>query len=208
MVLPNTVHITTQDGARGTAEMPAGQSAGSTYSLVRLEDGRQIRVPMELLEMQADGSYYLSLDLSEAETDEWLAAAQGEGELLVIPVVQEELQVRKRQFSTGGARVTKRVVERVELVEETGYLEEVEVERVAVNRPLEAPLSPYTEGDTLIIPLIEEVLVVEKRLMLREEVRITRRQVQKGAAKPVTLRSEEVTIEPIPSEQGRESDQV
>jgi uncharacterized protein (TIGR02271 family) len=188
--------------------MPAGQSAGSAYSLVRLEDGRQIKVPVELLEMQADGSYYLSLDLAEAETESWLAAAQGEGEILVIPVVQEELQVRKRRINTGGVRVTKRVVERAELVDETGYHEEVEVERVAVNRPLEAPLSPYTEGDTLVIPLMEEVLVVEKRLMLREEVRITRRQVETGAPQPVTLRSEEVTIEPIPSEEGRESDPV
>jgi uncharacterized protein (TIGR02271 family) len=116
--------------------------------------------------------------------------------------------VSKRQHSTGGVRVTKRVVEREEVVDETGYREEVEVERVPVDRQLEEPLSPYTEGDTLVIPVLEEVLVVEKRLFLREEVRITRRQVQTGASKPITLRNEEVSVEPIPPEEGQDPGRV
>jgi stress response protein YsnF len=32
---------------------------------------------------------------------------------------------------------------------------------------------PRQEGDTWILPVLEEILVVEKRLMLREEVRVT-----------------------------------
>lgn len=53
--------------------------------------------------------------------------------------------------------------------------EDVSVERVPVNRILDGPIETRHEGDTTIIPVIEEVLTVQKRLFLREEVRITRR---------------------------------
>ncbi|MDB5301088.1 MAG: hypothetical protein JWO87_2751, partial [Phycisphaerales bacterium] len=53
------------------------------------------------------------------------------------------------------------------------------------------------EGDTLIVPLVEEVLVVEKRLVLREEVRVTTRRSQTHQPQRVTLRSEEAEIERI-----------
>ncbi len=196
MVLPNSVMVTTRDGQRGSADLPTGERGART--LVRLEDGRRLLVPQEMLQVQADGSYFLSLDLSEEETQRWLEAAQGQAEILVIPVAREELQVRKRQESTGGVRVSKQVHAREEQVDAGGYHDEVEVERVTVNRPLDEPLRPYSEGDTLVIPLMEEVLVVEKRLVLREEVRITRRRTPTGGPVTVTLRSEEATIEPIP----------
>lgn len=204
MALPNTAYIITQDGLRGTADIPAGE--GMTHSLVRLEDGRRLRVPVELLEIQADGSYYLSLDLNAAGRQDGSQNAQDE--TLVIPVVREELEVHKRSSNLGGVRVIKRVVEREELVDASGYQEEIEVERVPQNRLLDEPLSPYTEGDTLVIPLMEEVLVVEKRLILREEVRITRRQYPTGGQQPVTLRSEEVAIEPIGPEENPESGEI
>jgi uncharacterized protein (TIGR02271 family) len=73
--------------------------------------------------------------------------------------------------------------------------EEVEVERVAINRPIAEAVGPRQEGDTLIVPLLEEVLVVEKRLILREEVRITRRKVERRSTQSVVLRSEEATVE-------------
>jgi stress response protein YsnF len=47
----------------------------------------------------------------------------------------------------------------------------------------------------MIISLVKEVPVVEKRLMLTEELRITRRSTEHRESLPVTLRSEEVTVE-------------
>lgn len=55
------------------------------------------------------------------------------------------------------------------------YYEDVTVERVAVNRLITGPIETRREGDTTIIPVIEEVFTVQKRLMLREEVRVTRK---------------------------------
>ncbi|RZI54312.1 MAG: DUF2382 domain-containing protein, partial [Pseudomonas sp.] len=60
--------------------------------------------------------------------------------------------------------------------------------------------APRQEGDTLIISVVEEVLVAEKRLFLKEELHITQTDaVTRNAVtrNPVTysLRSEDVTIE-------------
>jgi stress response protein YsnF len=45
---------------------------------------------------------------------------------------------------------------------------------------------------------MEEVLVVEKRLMLKEEVRVTKSRHEVRDPKEVTLRSEEAVIERLP----------
>jgi uncharacterized protein (TIGR02271 family) len=82
--------------------------------------------------------------------------------------------------------------------------EEVEVERVAVGRVVETAPEIRREGDTLIVPLVEEVLVVEKRLVLREEVRVTTRRSQTRQPQRVMLRSEEAEIERLGPSAGRD----
>ena len=46
----------------------------------------------------------------------------------------------------------------------------------------------------MIVPLVEKVLVVEKRLILREELHIQTRAIQRTENIPVTLRSEEAVV--------------
>jgi uncharacterized protein (TIGR02271 family) len=75
--------------------------------------------------------------------------------------------------------------------------DEVVVQRVAVNRVVEGPTPMRFEGDTLIIPLFEEVLVVEKRLLLKEELHLTTRRVETHTPQRVTLRREEAVVERI-----------
>ncbi|MGE5524061.1 MAG: YsnF/AvaK domain-containing protein [Rhodospirillaceae bacterium] len=119
-------------------------------------------------------------------------------EKAVIPVVQEELDVRKRRVETGGgARVVKTVEEREALVDEALLREEVDVERVPVNRAVDAPVAVRYEGDTMIVPVLEEVLVVEKRLMLKEEIRITRRKSEFRQPQRVMLRREHAAVERV-----------
>jgi uncharacterized protein (TIGR02271 family) len=116
----------------------------------------------------------------------------------VVPVLEEALDVRTRRVETGGGvRVEKTVDEYEECVDEPLTKEEVEVERVAVGRPVDGPLSVRYEGDTMIVPILEEVLVVEKRLVLKEEIRITRRRRELHAPQRVTLRREHATVERI-----------
>ncbi len=49
----------------------------------------------------------------------------------------------------------------------------------------------------MIIPVLEEMLVVEKRLVLKEEIRITKRRVDQTEKASVVLREEHIDIEHI-----------
>lgn len=116
----------------------------------------------------------------------------------VIPVLEEELEVGTRRVETGGGvRVDKTVEEREASIDEPLTKEEVEVERVAVDRAVDGPVAVRYEGDTMIVPVLEEVLVVEKRLVLKEEIRITRRRSEVHAPQRVVLRREHATVERI-----------
>jgi len=92
-------------------------------------------------------------------------------------------------------RIRKVVHEREEVVDEPLLDEEVEVERVSINRVVGEPVQIRYEGDIAIIPLHEEVLVVEKRLMLKEELHVAKRQVERRDPQKVSLRREEAVIE-------------
>jgi len=119
-----------------------------------------------------------------------------------IPVVEEILDVRQRRVETGRVRITKIVHEREEEVNAPRVREEVTIERVTLNRMVDTPTSMRQEGDTLIIPLLEEVVVMEKRLMVKEELRITKRRIEEHTSQQVKLRREEVVVERLdPSEQ-------
>ena|SRR2546421_1900649 len=92
---------------------------------------------------------------------------------LVLPVIEEALEVHTSPVETGRVRIRKMVHAREEIVDSPLLRDEVVIERVSINRVIEAPISARSEEDTVVIPLLEEVLVVEKRLLLKEEVRIT-----------------------------------
>ena len=118
-------------------------------------------------------------------------------ESLVIPLVSETLEIGKEKVVTGGVRVSTQVTERVETVDLPLRREEVQIERVPINRPVSEAPQPRQEGDVWVVPILEEVLVVEKKLFLKEEVRIRRTFTEVHAPQAVTLRAEEVIIEKI-----------
>ena len=76
----------------------------------------------------------------------------------------------------------------------------VEVTRVPVNRVVETVPEIRTEGDMTIVPVLEAVLVVEKRLVLKEELRIRRRATTETVEVPVTLRKQRAVVERIDSD--------
>lgn len=114
-----------------------------------------------------------------------------------IPVVEERATIRKEKRVTGAVQARTIVHEHEERIDVPLESEEVEVERVDLDRWLEAPLPVRQEGDTTVIPLHEEVLVVEKRLKLVGEVRLTRRRSTTRASQSVTLRREEAVVERV-----------
>lgn len=115
-----------------------------------------------------------------------------------VPVIAEELAVGTRVVDTGrGVRIHKSVVEQPVTIDERLAREEVEVRHVPVDRivaPDEAPANRY-EGDTLIVPVLEEVLVVERRVRIKEELHITRIRREKHHQESVVLKAEQVSVE-------------
>ena len=113
----------------------------------------------------------------------------------VIPVIEEQLQVSKVWQETGRVQVAKTVTE--EAVDYSVPLnqEEVIMERKAINQYVDtAPAASRYEGDTLIIPVLKEVLVVEKKLMLVEELHIRKRHTEQIVTGTETIRKESVEV--------------
>jgi stress response protein YsnF len=115
----------------------------------------------------------------------------------VIPVVEERVAIVKHQHVGEGVRVRTVVHEEQQVIDQALASEEVEVERVPLDLWVEAPVPVRQEGDTTILTLLEEVVVVEKRLRAIEEVRITKRKVVRHEPQTVTLRREEAIVEHI-----------
>ena len=141
----------------------------------------------------------MSNDFShDIQTDELRLRPEGsieEMKPVIIPVVEEQLQVDKQVIETGVVRITKHVIEESETVNIPVSRDEITVEHVAVYQYVdEAPAVRY-EGETMIIPVLREVLVTEKKLLLVEEVHVTKRQITSQETQEVTLRKEEVTVE-------------
>jgi len=116
----------------------------------------------------------------------------------VIALAREELRVVRRVVDRGGVRVRVAVEERDEAVDMLLREQSIEVERVPIGRMVEQAPETRREGDTLVIPIVEEVLVVERRLILREEVRLRRTERHRPARETARLRSEVAEIEALP----------
>lgn len=118
---------------------------------------------------------------------------------LAIPVLREVLEAGVREVDTGGVRIHKSVSTHAQDVAATLHQGQVEVTRVPVGRIVAEADAPAArqEGDTLIVPVLEEVLVVEKRLRIKEEIHITRTARSQPWRDTVVLRSEQVTVEPL-----------
>lgn len=176
------------DELHGVLEPPAGGCGSPGTVVIRLDDGRRVLIPADLL-IGCDG---VGFDASAGPSEGDRPDAKDE---VRIPAIAEEVWVGKRRVETGRVRASKVVRSREQVVDEPLARDEVSVERIPVNRAVDGPVAVRKDGDTLIVPLLEEVLVVEKRLMLREELRITTRRIVERKPRAVSLRSEDVVVE-------------
>lgn len=111
-----------------------------------------------------------------------------------IPLVEERAFVSKRVVEGGRVRVRTRVEEREELVRADLAHDEVEVDRVRIDREIDAVPEVRQDGDLTIIPVVEERLVVEKRLFLVEEIHLRRVRRVEEIAQSVTLAAQRAEI--------------
>jgi uncharacterized protein (TIGR02271 family) len=188
--MSQTEEIVVIDAEGQTARVRAFDSTAAKTVLRYGE--RQVIVPTTLLVLQEDGSYRIPLSLAALE--------EGTAEILVLPVVAEEVTLQKRRVETGRVRVSTTIEAEQVNIDELLHSEEVEVQRIPVNRPLAEPLDVRFEGDTIIVPVMEEVLQVSKQLILLEEVHITKRRRHVQDNREVTLRRQKVQVDRLNGE--------
>jgi uncharacterized protein (TIGR02271 family) len=111
-----------------------------------------------------------------------------------IGLVEEQLEVGTREVDRGRVRIRTKVDTREELVEAALRQDDVAVERVPIGRLLNAVPAVREEDGVLIVPVLEERLVVTKQLFLKEEVRVSSRTRLQTVRQPVLLRSERVEL--------------
>jgi uncharacterized protein (TIGR02271 family) len=184
--------VSDSDGVKGTLLTTSRFLDDSPHRLVRLEGGRELLVPRHLLKPQDDGSFVLTVPVSDLLSSERASVQE-----TVVPVVQEELDVSKRVVESGRIRVNKKVETTESIVDEPLLHQGFDIQKTAVNRIIEDVPEPHYEGNTLVLPILEEVLVVEKRLILREEVRITPKREEVRDPQTHSLRREHVEVERV-----------
>jgi len=111
-----------------------------------------------------------------------------------LQLLAEEVSVAKETLETGRVRISTRTYHRDALVDENLAREHVEIEKVPVGVRIYTVPEVRQEGDTTIVPVVEEVLVVERQLMLKEEVRIRRVRTTERHQEKVTLRHQEAVV--------------
>jgi len=141
------------------------------------------------------------IDTADSSADEpSRPAGQPTGpELIRMPRLEEQLLVSTQRVETGRVTLTKTVQETQETVTIPLQQEAYTVERIVVNQYVEQPPDPRQEGETTIYPVLKEVLVVEKRLLLVEEIRVTRQRSQTEETQTIRLRREDITVERTPA---------
>jgi uncharacterized protein (TIGR02271 family) len=111
-----------------------------------------------------------------------------------IELAEEQAEITKREVERGRVVVRTRVETRDEIAEIELQQEEVTVDRVPLGVPVEVAPTMREEDGVLIVPVLEEQLVLTTRLILKEEIRITRRSRTEVVREPVRLRSEQADI--------------
>ena len=162
--------------------------------LLGRSDGSQITLPLTDLSWKGAGTWLLT----DAVRD-----ARG----LVIPVVEERLEVSRERVETGRVRISKSVEAREVVVDDPLKRESVRVEHVPINQVVTGAVPQVREeGDVTVIPILEERVVTRTELVLVEEVRIHRDHSEYHDPQRVTLRKEVVSVErfgedgrPLPS---------
>jgi uncharacterized protein (TIGR02271 family) len=111
-----------------------------------------------------------------------------------LTLLAEELSVGKESVETGRLRVSKQTHTREVAVDESLLRESAEIETIPIGRRIFEMPSVRHEGETIVVPIVEEILHTERRLILKEEVRITRRKTTEQIHNRVTLRYQEAVV--------------
>jgi len=155
--------------------------------LLKLPSGLRFWVPSDLLHMGDDGAYHVPFRFAR------IAGEVAPDELAETP--DGGWEVVERDEATGRVRLTRTVSEREEVIDEPLLRDDVHVRRIPIGREVDGPMESRYEDDTLVIPVMREELVVNRRWVLVEELHVTRVHREERRSERVEARSEQVEIE-------------
>lgn len=148
------------NGLKGTVLRSSRFLDKREFNTVKLSDGTEFTVPSATLEPQQDGSFYLRHEQNRA-AEQPRGVSRGSDS---SPAPEDEANI--------GAALFK---------------EEIDVQRVPVNRILDAPAEIRIEDGVTIIPVMEERLKVERQLILREEIRVVKKRTTVRDSRVISL---------------------
>jgi stress response protein YsnF len=125
---------------------------------------------------------------------------------IVLPLYEEQIAVSKRQSSPGQVNVSVATKQFEQAIDELLASESYEIERTQFDQPIPVDSSIGAaptireEGDTIIIPVIEEVLVIQRRAVVKEEIRIRRVHKKERFQDRVLLRRQEAVVTRLSAE--------
>jgi len=130
--------------------------------------------------------------------------SKAEPDRIVLPLHAEEISVSRRKVTGDTIRVGTRTTEREHVVDEPLTHERVETTRVPVGRVVTEAPPVRQEGDTIIVPIVEEMIVIERRLILKEEVHVRRVRETGRHREVVTVRKQEAVITRIAGDEEKD----
>jgi stress response protein YsnF len=160
------------------------------YTELWMPDGKVIRL--------------LTTQLIAAASDDHTAGMDEVSESIVIPLLEERLDVDRRTVVTGTVKLRKVVQEYQESVEETLAVRTFDVERIILNQPIDVAPPVRQEGSATIYSVIEEQMILTKQLILKEEIRVTQRDTERHDNQVVSLTREHLVVERKPAARRRE----
>jgi stress response protein YsnF len=160
---------------------------------VRTASGERLRLAPDLVVGGPNG-----LVARVAFTDVVAETAGGTFEGETFLEIQERLSVERVLHEVDRARVSVRTGTTEETITEPAWREAVEVRRVPVNEVVDHVEEVRTDGNETVIPVYEEVVVVERRLVLRERLHLTLRREETNIPQRVVLRHQFVEVDRVP----------
>jgi len=182
----------------GTIQRVRGKGAAQVLEVQPTNGGASagsLEIPAQYVVQVMENTVLLDAGCADAARQGWTAlspAAQAQtarvattdaaihelqpGQSLTVPVVEETLVPVTRWQEAGALEVRKTVRTETQELDVPVRYEEATIERVPLNRVLAQgeALAPRQEGDTWIVPVVREEVVVVKQQVLVEELRITK----------------------------------
>lgn len=200
--------ISGADGQMATVEeiVRDTDSDQEPYLVVRdMSSGELMQVPFNGVERdpEVEKQYRVRADQAErpASSAKVTSVKAGGGLTddgrLLVPLHEEELVATTREVELGAVRLLKRVETVPVEIDIPVERDQVSIERITKDEYVDVAPEVRYEGDTMIVPVIEEILVTAKRFLLREEVRITRTRIAESVHVSESVRRERLDVEEI-----------